>query len=173
MFCCGGTGLLALFFYNEWSHPLPFFKLQLLANRNLSYALITLGGVLVVLSAVIIIPTSFLAQVQGYRPVQSGPVMLLVALPQLLALPLTAALCNIRAVDCRWVLAIGLGMLAVSCLGGTQITSQWIRDNFYVLQLFQIFGQPMAVIPLLMLATGGMTPQDGPFAAPDVAITCG
>ena len=161
----GGLALLVLFMINEWSHPLPFFKLQMLTNRNLTHALITLGGVLVVLSAVIIIPSSFLAQIQGYRPAQTGPVMLLVALPQLLALPLTAALCNIRAVDCRWVLAIGLGMLAVSCFGGTFVTSQWIRDNFYVLQLFQIFGQPMAVIPLLMLATGGMTPQDGPFAS--------
>lgn len=161
----GGLALLVLFMINEWSHPLPFFKLQMLRNRNLSHALITLGGVLVVLSAVIIIPSGFLAQVQGYRPVQSGPVMLLVALPQLLALPLTAALCNIRAVDCRWVLACGLGMLALSCLGGSQITSQWIRDNFYLLQLLQIFGQPMAVIPLLMLSTGGMTPQDGPFAS--------
>ncbi|MNT36022.1 hypothetical protein D3C72_1720790 [compost metagenome] len=91
--------------------------------------------------------------------------MLLVALPQLLALPLTAALCNIRAVDCRWVLAIGLGMLALSCGLGSQLTSVWIRDNFYLLQMLHIFGQPMAVLPLLMLATGGMSPQDGPFAS--------
>ncbi len=161
----GGLVLLALFLINEWSHPLPFFKLQMLANRNLTHALVTLGGVLVVLSGVIIIPSGFLAQVQGYRPAQTGPVMLLVAIPQLLALPLTAALCNLRAVDCRWVLATGLGLLAATCLGASQLTGDWSRDNFYLLQLLQVFGQPMAVIPLLMLATGGMTPQDGPFAS--------
>ncbi|WP_263264478.1 MFS transporter [Pseudomonas sp. RIT-PI-S] len=161
----GGLLLLVLFLINEWSHPLPFFKLQMLANRNLTHALITLGGVLVVLSGVLIIPSSFLAQVHGYRPVHTAPVMLLVALPQLLALPLTAALCNFRAVDCRWVLAAGLALLAASCIGASQLTGEWIRSNFYVLQLLQIFGQPMAVIPLLMLATGGMTPQDGPFAS--------
>jgi DHA2 family multidrug resistance protein len=29
----------------------------------------------------------------------------------------------------------------------------------------QIFGQPMAVLPLLMLATGSINPMDGPFAS--------
>lgn len=161
----GGLVLLVLFLFNEWSEPLPFFKLQMLKTRNLTHALVTLFGVLIVLTAAIVIPSSYLAQIQGYRPVQTGPLMLLVALPQLLALPLVAALCNLRAVDCRWVLAAGLAMLSLSCVLGTQITSVWIRDNFYLLQLLHIVAQPMSVIPLLMLATGGMTPQDGPFAS--------
>ncbi|AKJ97834.1 DSBA oxidoreductase [Pseudomonas chlororaphis] len=161
----GGLVLLVLFLVNEWSQPVPFFKLQMLGIRNLAFALMTLAGVLVVLLAVIIIPSSYLAQVQGYRPVQTAPVMLLMALPQLLALPLVAALCNLRWVDCRWVLGLGLGLLALSCLGGAQLTSAWIRDDFYVLQLLQIFGQPMAVLPLLMLSTGSISPLEGPFAS--------
>ena len=161
----GGLVLLVLFLVNEWSQPVPFFKLQMLGIRNLAFALMTLAGVLVVLLAVIIIPSSYLAQVQGYRPVQTAPVMLLMALPQLLALPLVAALCNLRWVDCRWVLGLGLGLLALSCLGGSQLTSAWIRDDFYVLQLLQIFGQPMAVLPLLMLSTGSISPLEGPFAS--------
>lgn len=161
----GGSLLLVAFLINEWSHPIPFFKMQMLGIRNLSFALITLSGVLVVLSAVVIIPSSYLAQVQGYRPVQTAPITLLAALPQLIALPLVAALCNLRWVDCRWVLGIGLSMLILSCIGGSQLTSQWIRDDFYVLQLLQIFGQPMAVLPLLMLSTGSINPMDGPFAS--------
>lgn len=161
----GGLALLVLFLINEWSQPTPFFKMQMLGIRNLSFALLTLAGVLVILLAVIIIPSSYLAQVQGYRPVQTAPVMLLAALPQLLALPLVAALCNLRWVDCRWVLGIGLSMLALSCVGGSQLTSTWIRDDFYVLQLLQIFGQPMAVLPLLMLSTGSISPMEGPFAS--------
>ncbi|CAH0240466.1 putative multidrug resistance protein EmrY [Pseudomonas sp. Bi123] len=161
----GGLLLLVLFLINEWSQPIPFFKLQMLGIRNLSFALMTLAGVLVVLLAVVIIPSSYLAQVQGYRPLQTAPIMLLAALPQLIALPLVAALCNLRWVDCRWVLGIGLSMLALSCLGGSQLTSAWIRDDFYVLQWLQIFGQPMAVLPLLMLSTGSITPMEGPFAS--------
>ncbi|QVW23499.1 MFS transporter [Pseudomonas hormoni] len=161
----GGVVLLVLFLINEWLQPIPFFKMQMLGIRNLSFALLTLAGVLVILLAVIIIPSSYLAQVQGYRPVQTAPIMLLAALPQLIALPLVAALCNLRWIDCRWVLGIGLSMLALSCIGGSQLTSVWIRDDFYVLQLLQIFGQPMAVLPLLMLSTGSISPMEGPFAS--------
>lgn len=161
----GGAALLVLFLINEWSHPLPFFKLQLLKLRNLSFALFTLGGVLFVLLASSLIPSSYLAQVQGYRPLQTAPLMLTVALPQLLALPLVAALCNLRWVDCRWVLATGLALLAGACLLGSQITSAWIRDDLYLVQALQIFGQPMAVLPLLMLSTGSIVPAQGPFAS--------
>ena len=76
-----------------------------------------------------------------------------------------AALCNLRRVDCRWVLAAGLGLLALSCALGSQLTPAWSREQFYALEAVQIFAQPMAVIPLLMLATGGLAPQDGPFAS--------
>ena len=50
-------------------------------------------------------------------------------------------------------------------MGGALLTSAWIRDDFYALQWLQIFGQPMAVLPLLMLATGSINPMDGPFAS--------
>nr|WP_244182710.1 MFS transporter [Pseudomonas floridensis] len=160
-----GVLLLVAFMINEWFTPVPFFKLQLLAGLNLSHALLTLGGVLIVLTAVASIPSSYLAQVHGYRPLQTAPLMLIVALPQLLALPLVAALCNVRWIDCRWVLALGLGLLALYCGLATQMTSEWIRDNFYHLQLLQIIAQPMAVLPLLMQATGGIAPSDGPFAS--------
>jgi DHA2 family multidrug resistance protein len=160
-----GTLLLVLFLVNEWFQPVPFFNLRMLRIRNLTFALITLAGVLVLLLGVILIPSSYLAQVQGYRPWQTAPMMLLMAGPQLIALPMVAALCNLRWVDCRWVLGIGLSMLTLCCIGGSQLTSVWIRDDFYVLQLLQIFGQPMAVLPLLMLATGSINPMDGPFAS--------
>lgn len=161
----GGLGLLVLFFINEWFHPLPFFKVQMLRLRNLSHALVTLGGVLFVLLAVIIIPANYLAGVQGYRPLQTAPVLLWVALPQLVSLPLVVALLNNRVVDCRWVLAAGLGLMALVCLLGSQLTAAWHRGDFYPLQMIQIIAQPMAVIPLLMLATGGLQPADGPFAS--------
>jgi DHA2 family multidrug resistance protein len=161
----GGALLLAAFLVNEWSQPLPFFKLQLLRHRNLSFSLLTLGGVLFVLLAASRIPAAFLAQVQGYRPLQTAPLLLLVALPQLLALVAVAALCNLRRVDCRWVLAMGLALLTGSAVLGAAVTPAWHRENFYLLQALHIIAQPMAVLPLLMLATGGLAPADGPFAS--------
>jgi DHA2 family multidrug resistance protein len=165
MLLIGGAIMLVLFLVNEWFHPLPFLKIQLLARMNLTHALITLGGVLLIFVAVASVPAAYLAEVKGYRPLQSAPLSLCVALPQLLALPLVAALCNIRAIDCRWILATGIGLIVLTCGVGSYLTSDWVRDNFYVLQIIQIFAQPMAVIPLLMLATNGMAPAEGPFAS--------
>ncbi|WP_049623278.1 MFS transporter [Frateuria defendens] len=161
----GGLAALASFLVNEWFHPLPFFKIHLLARRNLTHALITLGGVLLVLVAVAAVPAGYLAEVHGYRPLQSAPLALYVALPQLLALPAVAALCNLRRVDCRWVLAVGLGLIVLTCAAGSFMTSDWIRENFYLLQWLQILAQPMSVIPLLVLATTGLPPAEGPFAS--------
>lgn len=160
-----GSFLLILFFINEWFHPLPFFKIQLLKNRNLSFALVTLGFVLFILISTISIPSSYLARIQDYRPLQTAPILLIVSIPQFIALPLVALICNIRRVDCRVVLAVGFMMLAYSCYLGSQLTSQWINSNFYWLAAIQIFAQPMAVLPILMLSTGQIHPTDGPFAS--------
>ncbi|UUC48146.1 MFS transporter [Pseudomonas citronellolis] len=161
----GGAALLAAFFLNEWTHPLPFFRLDILKRRNLSHSLLTLAGVLVVLGACAGVPASYLAAAHGYRPLQSAPMALLVALPQLLTLPLVAALCNIPRVDCRWVLAIGIALCGLSAYGMSQLTGDWTRDNFYLLLSLQIIGQPMAVVPLLMSSTSVVAPVEGPFAS--------
>ena len=78
-------------------------------------------------------------------------------------LPLTAALCNMRSVDCRYLLGIGMSCLGLAAFLGTWLTPDWVRDNFYLLQGLQIVGQPMVVIPVLMLATMSLGPADGPF----------
>lgn len=162
----GGGGLLfCLFLLNEWSHPLPFFKLRMLAQRNFTHSLVTLAGVLVVLLGVAVIPSDYLAEVRGYRPLQTAPLALVVALPQLIALPVTAAILNLERVDCRWVLGLGLTLIATSCVLGSFMTSDWVRENFYVLQALLTVGEPMAVIPLLMEVTTGLPPTEGPFAS--------
>ncbi|WP_175856487.1 MFS transporter [Burkholderia anthina] len=157
--------LFVCFFINEWSHPLPFFKIQLLARRNLTHGLICVGGVLVILVALPGLPANYLAEVWHYRPLELSPLALCVALPQLIALPAVAALCNLRRVDCRWVLATGLALLFACCALGSFMSADWIRDNFIILQVIQVAAQPMSVIPLLMLATNGMSPAEGPFAS--------
>ncbi|WP_408221502.1 MFS transporter, partial [Paraburkholderia sediminicola] len=88
---CGGTLLFVAFLVNEWFHPLPFFKLQLLARRNFAHGLLTLVGAVILLVGVAAIPGQYLAQIHGYRPLQTAPLSLLVAIPLLIALPATAA----------------------------------------------------------------------------------
>ncbi len=161
----GGALLFTTFLVNEWFHPLPFFKLQLLSRRNFAHGLTTLLGAVILLVGVAAIPGQYLARVHAYRPLQTAPLSLLVALPLLIALPLTAAVLNLRRVDHRWVMAIGLSLMITTCLMGSFITSEWIRDNFYWFQSIQIVAQPMVILAILMGVTTGLAPTDGPFAS--------
>lgn len=161
----GGALLFATFLVNEWFHPLPFFKLQMLSRRNFLHGLITLVGAVILLVSVAAIPGQYLAKVHAYRPLQTAPLSLLIAIPLLITLPLTAAVLNLRRVDHRWVMAIGLCLMATTCLMGSFIASEWIRDNFYWLQSIQIVAQPMVILAILMGVTTGLPPTDGPFAS--------
>ncbi|SOE87252.1 Predicted arabinose efflux permease, MFS family [Burkholderia sp. YR290] len=161
----GGGLLLAAFLVNEWFHPLPFFGLRLLSRRNFTHGLTTLAGAVVLLVGVAVIPGQYLAQIHAYRPLQTTPLSLLVALPLLIALPATAAIMNLKPVDHRWVMAIGLSLMATSCFMGSFVTSDWVRENFYWLQSLQIVAQPMVIMGILMGVTTGLPPTEGPFAS--------
>lgn len=161
----GGTGLLVAFFVNESTHPLPFFRLDILKRRNFTFGLIALTCILIMMTVIIGMPAKYLSAVHEYRPRQVAPLTLLVALPQLPALFLVGALCNLRRVDCRWVMAAGALCCATSCIGFSFLSSDWTRENFYLLMLLQIVGQPMAIIPILMLATSAVVPAEGVFAS--------
>ena len=161
----GAALCLPAFVLNEWFHPLPLFKIQLLERRNFAYGILTLMLFLFVGLAGSAIPSAYLGAIQGYRPLQTMPLALSIGLPQLLLAPLVATVINRSWVDARYVIGAGLLLLTLACLGGAQLDSSWNRDDFYWLQALHAFGQPMVVVPLLMLATGVIAPMEGPFAS--------
>jgi len=80
----GGSLLFVAFLINEWFHPLPFFKPQLFGRRNFAHGLMTLACAVVLLTGVAAIPGQYLAHIHGYRPLQTTPLFLLVAIPLLI-----------------------------------------------------------------------------------------
>ena len=61
---------------------------------------------------------------------------------------------------------VGLGLILASCVGSSFLTVYWDRDQFYSWQLLQAVGQPMVIMPLLMMTTNAVAgPAEGPFAA--------
>jgi len=53
-----------------------------------------------------------------------------------------------------------------SCIGSSFLTVYWNRDQFYQWQLLQAIGQPMVIMPLLMMTTNTVAgPAEGPFAS--------
>jgi len=133
--------LLLVFLINEWFHPLPLFRLQMLSRRNLTHGLLALAAVLVVSLSGSALPSAYFGQVEGFRTLQFAPLALTVGLPQLLIAPMVAAVLNIRWIDCRWVLMTGVALLVTACLMGSQITSDWARQTFLTLQILQAFGK--------------------------------
>lgn len=158
-------GLLTIFVVNEWAHPLPLFKLQMLKRPNLTHGLLTLGGLMTLFLSGSALPANYMETVQGFRAVQVGPLALTIGIPQLLLAPLVAAVLNFRWIDSRWILVSGLALVGVSCYLGSHLTEDWARENFYWLQIMQALGQPMSVLPILMGATSVVMPPEGPFAS--------
>jgi len=160
-----GLALLAVYLLTEWYHPTPFIKLQILGRRNLGLGFSLLVLLLVVLMSSSLLPASYLARVQDYRPLQMASIGLIVALPQLMLGPLVALLLYRKWVDARLVFSAGLLLVALACFVGAGLTPDWNGEQFIAAQTLQAFGQPMAVVSMLFLATSVVQPQEGPYVS--------
>jgi DHA2 family multidrug resistance protein len=155
-----------LLILNEWFHPLPLLKLQLLGRRNLAYGAIGLVLFLTISLSSSIVPQEYLADVQGYRPLQEQQIDLLLSLGQFALLPAVAFLLDHKWVDSRAVMLCGLALVLAACLGSARIDASWNRDQFTFWQGLQMLGQPMIAMPLLMHTTNAVRgPEEGPFAS--------
>jgi DHA2 family multidrug resistance protein len=169
---CGITvPLLAL---NEWFHPLPLLKLQMLKRRNFAYAVLGLLLFVVLSLSSSLVPLTYLTEVQGYRALQGHWITLLIALAQFLMLPAVAFLLDHEWADARAVTLCGLAFIGMACLGNAALDGSWSREQFYLWQALQAVGQPMVVLPLLMMATNTVkSPEEGPFASTLINTTRG
>jgi MFS transporter, DHA2 family, multidrug resistance protein len=157
---------IPLFLVNEWFHPSPFLKLQMLGRRNIAYGALGLFTFLLISQSGSTVPLRYLQEVQGYRPLQSNLITLEIAALQLVMLPAMALLLDYQRVDARVVSLVGLGIILASCIGSSFLTIYWDRDQFYLWQLLQAVGQPMVVMPLLMITTNCVSsPAEGAFTS--------
>ncbi len=158
--------VLPLFVINEFLASSPLFGFRLLKRRNLAYGLIALFTFLLIGQSASTVPTVFLTDVQGFRPIQAYVVTLVVAASQLVLLPLVAVLLNYRHVDARIVSFAGLACVLTSCIGNVFLTSVVQGGGFLIWQGLQAVGEPLIVLPLLMMSTNTITkPEEGPLAS--------
>jgi MFS transporter, DHA2 family, multidrug resistance protein len=157
---------IPLFVLNEWFHPLPLLKFQLLGRRNLAYGCSALFIFLIISQSATTVPLQFLQQVQGYLPLQSSLITLEVAALQLVLLPAVAFLLDFPQVDARVVSFVGLAFMLAACIGSSFVDYSWNRDEFYFWQALQAVGQAMVVMPILMMATNAVrSPAEAPFVS--------
>jgi DHA2 family multidrug resistance protein len=141
--------------------PNPLVHYQFLIRRNtLLLGLILISFRFVMLATVVSIP-SFLGSVRGFLPLQEGPVLIWVALPQFVLG--IAAMALMRKVDPRLILTVGFGLVGVACLFNARITSVWSGPNFGIGQAVMAIGLALAfnsmvgAIVLEVLDTGALT----------------
>jgi DHA2 family multidrug resistance protein len=157
---------IPLLLVNEWFQPLPLLKLQMLGRRNFAYGALGLFTFLIISQSGSTVPLRYLQEIQGYRPLQSNLITLEIAAAQLVMLPAMALLLDYERVDARIVSMVGLGLILASCIGSSFLTVYWNRHQFYSWQLLQAVGQPMVIMPLLMMTTNTVAgPAEGPFAS--------
>jgi DHA2 family multidrug resistance protein len=118
--------------------PNPLVNVRFLARRNT----LLLGGVLiffrfVMLATVVLIP-SYLGSIKGFLPLQTGPVLLWVALPQCLCGILAIYL--LKYIDARLILTAGFALVAIACLMNANLSSVWSGSNFSTSQLILAIG---------------------------------
>ncbi|MEL6059438.1 MFS transporter [Methylobacterium sp. DCY52] len=169
LLCAIAFPLLAI---NEWFHPLPLLKLQMLKRRNFAYGVLGLFLFLVLSLSSSLVPQTYLVEIQGYRALQGHWITLLIALAQFLMLPAVAFLLDHKWADARGVTLCGLALICAACIGSATIDASWNREQFYIWQVLQAIGQPMVVVSLLMIATNAVQgPAEGPFASALVNTT--
>jgi DHA2 family multidrug resistance protein len=131
----------------RWIAANPLVDLPYLTQRNT----LILGASLfsfrfMMLSVALLIP-GFLGILQGYRPLETGRVLLWVVFPQLLTGWLAARL--MRRLEGRLVLAFGFAIVAVATLVIARLTSAWAGDNFRVCEPRLAIGLSFAFVGLV------------------------
>ena len=117
----------------RWRSPNPMINLSLLATRNL---LIVGAGAFTlrfVLLAIIVLVPGYLGEVHGFRPEETGRVLLWLAIPAVLMGLVAAQL--MKWIDGRLIATIALVGVATACLMDARLSPSWESDQFWWPQL--------------------------------------
>jgi DHA2 family multidrug resistance protein len=156
-----GVFLLLAAFLRRLTTPNPLINFRFIARRNT----LLLGAVVIffrfaMLATVVVIP-SYLASVKGYLPLQTGPVLLEVAMAQAICGMLAIYL--LKYVDARLIITLGFALVALACLMNATLSSAWAGDNFRPSQAVMAIGLALAfngmvgAIILEVVNTGALT----------------
>ena len=155
----GGGLLVGAFFVHERFTRAPWIDLRyaVFGPLPLLMLLITLLR-LAILSTSVLLP-QFLATVQGYRALETGPALLAIAVPQLAIAPLAGLL--LRRLDARWLMATGFAVVGLACwLVSLELTRDWVTINFLPSQAMQAIGQTLAMSAVIFFSMLHLRPAD-------------
>lgn len=154
---------LSAFLWIELTRRRPFINLKLLLRQNFgigSFAGLTLG--LGLYGSIYILPL-YLVRIQNYTAMQIGEVIMWSGVPQLFLIPLVPKL--MQRIDARYLAAVGFSLFALSCFMNSHMTHDTGIDQLRWSQLVRAIGQPIMIVPLTSIATGGIEPEQAGSAS--------
>lgn len=122
-------------------------NLKFLMRRNTLLLAVTIVFFDFALLPTLVLLPKYLGSVQGYLPLQTGPVMLWAGLPQVIFGLLAMYL--LRYIDARLILTAGFTLIAIACLMNAQLSSAWSGANFLPSQAVMSVGLALAFNALL------------------------
>jgi len=129
------------------SLPHTVINLKFLMRRNtILLALVVIFFDFSMLASLLLVP-NYLGSIKGYLPLQTGPVMLWVGLPQVVFGLLAIYL--LKYIDARLILTTGFTLVAIACLMNTQLSSAWSGANFWRSQTLMAIGLALGINALL------------------------
>ena len=163
-----GLFLIAAALIRRWFVPNPMVRLSFLWNRNTLIIGAGLFSFRFTLLAISLLIPAYLAAIQHYRPLETGPVLLWVMVPQIAMGLVTAQL--MHWIDGRLIFALGFAIVAFACHMNAQLTSAWADVNFWWPQLTLAIGLSFTFVGLVgMIAQQGIT--TGALARPFDILT--
>jgi DHA2 family multidrug resistance protein len=141
----------------------PFINLRLLADRNFDLGTLVGTAFDVGMYGVMYLLPMYLAQVQDYNAQQIGQTIMWSGVPQLLMMPVAAAL--LKWFDARVLLTLGLALFSGSSFMNSTLTNLTGYDQLILAQLVRALGMPLVIVPLTSLATGHIGPQQSGSAS--------
>jgi len=142
-----GLFLLGATILRRVVQPNPIVNLKFLITRNI---IILATSIFVFkfmhLAAIVLVP-GFLANIQHYRPLETGHTLAWVALPMFAMVWLVATI--IIYMNSRLVLALGLAVGAICCLCWAHVDTSWSGNSFEIVELLLSLGLASAYIGLV------------------------
>ena len=164
----GGGVLVTAFFIHEARAQYPLIHLPVAFERHVALPalLISLYGFSTTATGFVL--PDYLTRIQGLRDIQIGDVLNLIALPQVVLVPLVALL--VRSIDARLALTFGFVMIAVGSWMDTGLTHDWAGGDFLPSQIVEAVGLAFAITALITYAIAHITPAQAAAIAAIIQI---
>jgi DHA2 family multidrug resistance protein len=131
----------------RYLQPNPFLNLPFLNARNIVILGLGIFFVRFSLLATLVMIPGFLANIQQYRPIQTGSALAWVAAPQFILVWLVAI--AVVFIPPRVVMAVGFSTIAVACWMAAHVDSSWSGDSFQRPELVFAAGVAVAFVGLI------------------------